>query len=37
LRQLGHALTTWHSRYDINVRTARNGALAALAADLPAG
>ena len=31
-----HALTTRLSRYDINVRIARNGALAALAADLPA-
>jgi hypothetical protein len=31
-----HALTTRLSRHDINVRIARNGALAALAADLPA-
>jgi len=31
-----HALTTRLSRHGINVRTARNGALAALAADLPA-
>jgi hypothetical protein len=29
-------LTTRLSRHDINVRIARNGALAALAADLPA-
>jgi hypothetical protein len=31
-----HALTTRLARHDINVRIARNGALAALAADLPA-
>ncbi|WP_156370935.1 XRE family transcriptional regulator [Nocardia arizonensis] len=31
-----HALTTRLARYGIRVRTARNGALAALAADLPA-
>jgi len=31
-----HALTTRLSRHDINVRISRNGALAALAADLPA-
>ena len=31
-----HALTTRLSRYGINVRAARNGALSALAADLPA-
>jgi hypothetical protein len=31
-----HALTTRLARHGINVRTARNGALAALAADLPA-
>jgi hypothetical protein len=31
-----HALTTRLSRYGINVRAARNGALVALAADLPA-
>jgi hypothetical protein len=31
-----HAFTTRLSRHDINVRIARNGALAALAADLPA-
>ena len=31
-----HALTTRLGRHDINVRIVRNGALAALAADLPA-
>ena len=31
-----HALTTRLARHGIRVRTARNGALAALAADLPA-
>jgi hypothetical protein len=31
-----HALTTRLARHGIQVRTARNGALAALAADLPA-
>lgn len=32
----GHSLTNLLNRHGINVRTARNGALAALAADLPA-